>query len=375
MMALTDAELLRRLVRFDTTSSRSNIPLAEFIADYLGGSYVEVLPSADEMKANLIAWSEGFGDSRDGLILSGHMDTVPATEPEWESDPFELRELDDRYVARGAADMKGFLAVAINTFIRARSTPLHAPLALLLTFDEEVGCLGSKAFVESWGEGGLLPRNAIIGEPTSLRVVRMHKGHLKLRVGTRGRSAHSGYPHLGDNAIEKAGVAIEGLTRLRRELERERPAHSEHFPDVPYVALNVATIHGGTAVNIIPDSCEIEVGVRLLPGMESPGTIDRVRSAIGGADSEVISESPPFLLDESSPICREMYAMLQQTETRSVNFASDAGWFQTLGIDCVLFGPGSIEVAHRPNEFVPKSDLVETPRLLDQAIDIFCRRR
>jgi acetylornithine deacetylase len=373
MMALTDAELLRRLVRFDTTSSRSNIPLAEFVADYLGGGYVDVLPSDDGMKANLIAWSEGFGDSRDGLILSGHMDTVPATEPEWESDPFELRELGDRYVARGAADMKGFLAVAINTFIRARSTPLRAPLALLLSFDEEVGCLGSKAFVESWDSSCLLPRNAIIGEPTSLRVVRMHKGHMKLRVTTRGRSAHSGYPHLGDNAIEKAGAAIEGLARLRGELERERPPHSEHFPDVPYVALNVATIHGGSAVNIVPDHCEIDVGVRLLPGMESRGTVDRIRSAIGGADCEVLSESPPFLLDESAPICREMYAMQQQTETRSVNFASDAGWFQTVGIDCVLFGPGSIEVAHRPNEFVPKSDLADAPRLLDQAIEIFCR--
>ncbi len=265
-MLLSDVDLLRRLVAIDSTSALSNLPIAKELASYVekSAARVEFLRAPDEEKANLLIrfGPEPEGDGR-GLILSGHMDAVPAKEASWESDPFTLTERDDRYVGRGAADMKGFLAVATNAALTAEK--LKAPLYLLYTYDEEVGTLGAKQFAESWR--GPLPRHCIIGEPTSFRAVRAHKGHLKLRITLTGRSAHSGYPHLGDNAIEKARPVLDGLTALRRELESEPTARAELFADAPYVPLNIATIRGGTAVYIVPDRLEIEVGIRLLPGM------------------------------------------------------------------------------------------------------------
>src|SRR5687768_5471597 len=276
-MAVSDIELFQRLVAIDSTSAVSNLPIADEVANYVESraESIQYLASADGEKANLLV---RFGpEGEGGLILSGHMDAVPAVEPEWQSDPFTLTEREDRYVGRGAADMKGFLAVATNAALAAES--LRAPLYLLFTYDEEVGTLGARQFAQVWDRARALPRHCIIGEPTSFRPVRAHKGHLKLRITVTGKSAHSGYPHLGENAIEKAQPVLEALSNLRGELESERSQHADLFPDAPYVPLNIATIHGGTAVNIVPDSCVIEVGIRLLPGLDSQAMIERVRRA------------------------------------------------------------------------------------------------
>jgi acetylornithine deacetylase len=379
---LTDAELLARLVAFDTTSRNSNVPLADFLSGYLDrpGVRIERNPSADGAKTNLIAWvgPAPSGDRR-GLVLSGHMDTVPADEAGWRSDPFTLTDEGDRWAARGSCDMKGFLAVAANLAAEADPASLRAPLALVFTYDEEVGTLGARRLTETFPEAALLPRSAIIGEPTSLRVARVHKGHLKLRITLHGRSAHSGYPHLGRNAIEPAGRVIEALTRLRRELEAEAAPNRELFPEVPFVPLNVGTVQGGSAINVVPDRCVVEVGVRPLPGVESAALAERIRrAAIESAapfepEVEVLSDSPPMLLDEDSPICRHLCALTGQGAGASVSFATDAGWLQRLGMDCAIFGPGTIEVAHKPNEHLPKSEFAAARGLLARTIDAFCK--
>lgn len=219
---LSDAELLRRLVGYDSTSRNSNLPIADFIADYLDRPGVRIARnlSPDGDKANLVI-RLGPADAdptRRGLVLSGHMDVVPADEDGWESEPFTLTAREDRYVGRGACDMKGFLALAMNRTRALDPARLARPLALVFTYDEELGTLGARHFVETW-DAQTLPRDAVIGEPTSLAVVRMHKGYLKLRVAFTGRAAHSGYPHLGQNAIEPAGRAIVALASLRRERE------------------------------------------------------------------------------------------------------------------------------------------------------------
>jgi acetylornithine deacetylase len=386
-MPLPDLDLLRRLVAIDSTSARSNVPIAHELASYAEGTAasIEYLHAPNEEKANLLIRFGPEGDG--GLILSGHMDAVPATETTWESDPFTLTERDDRYVGRGAADMKGFLAVAMNAAIDAAGTAesLRKPLYLLFTYDEEVGTLGARQFVQTWDRARPLPRCCIIGEPTSFRPVRAHKGHLKLRITTTGKSAHSGYPHLGDNAIEKARPVLDALAALRRELEAEPAEHAELFSDAPYVPLNIATIHGGTAVNIVPDRCAIEVGIRLLPGMSSEAMIDRVRRAYrphtAGHDArqeagespavQVLSDSPPMLLDKSSDLYQAVLPYAAPGP-ESVSFASDAGWLQSLGIDCLLFGPGAIEVAHRPNEFTPKDEFHRAGGILRELIARFC---
>ncbi len=382
MPLLPDAGLLARLIAFDTTSRNSNLPLADFLCDYLDrpGIRISRVPSADGTKTNLVAWvgPEPTGDRR-GLVLSGHMDVVPAEEDGWTSDPFTLTDGGDRWVARGSCDMKGFLALATNLAAEAVTDTWNAPLALVFTYDEEVGTLGAKRLTESFPEAAALPRSAIIGEPTSLQVVRTHKGHFKLRVTLHGVAAHSGYPHLGTNAIEPAGRVITALAALRRDLEAETPLNRELFPEVPFVPLNVGTVHGGSAINVVPDRCVVEAGVRPLPGITSGELIERVSQAVRAAASpfipevELLSDSPPLLLDEAAPIHRHLCALVGQTEGASVSFATDAGWLQSLGLDCAIFGPGSIEVAHKPNEHLPKAEFAAARGLLARTIETFCR--
>lgn len=377
---ISDTGLFARLVAFDTTSANSNLPMAEFLCGYLErpGVRIDRNASADLKKVNLILrMGPDPGPGRRGLILSGHMDVVPAGEG-WDSDPFTLTARDDRYVARGAADMKGFLALAVNLFAAAEPDRLTAPLALLLTYDEELGCLGAERMFRTWPREDLLPRNTVIGEPTSLKVVRMHKGHMKLRVTLRGVNAHSGYPHLGVNAIEPAGRIITALAALREELEKERSLHSEHFTETPFAALNVAMISGGIAVNVVPDRCQIDIGLRPLPGME-PGTLaqrveEAVRTAAGTVrfDFEVLNDGPAMMLAEEAPIYRALCRMTGQRETVGVSYGTDAGWLQQMGLDCAVFGPGSIEVAHKPNEFLPRTEFEQARSYLQRLVGESC---
>jgi acetylornithine deacetylase len=378
---LSDAELLARLVGFDSTSQNSNLPIADFLCDYLDRPGVRIArnPSADGGKTNVIAWigPETEGDRR-GIVLSGHMDVVPAEEEGWRHDPFSLADEGDRFTGRGSCDMKGFLALAANLAVEARTDLWRAPLALVFTYDEEVGTLGARRLTESFPEAGRLPRSAVIGEPTSLRVARAHKGHAKIRVTLHGVSAHSGYPHLGTNAIEPAGRVIVALTRLRHELESERPANRDLFPEVPFVPLNMGTVHGGSAINVVPDRCIVEVGVRALPGISSAELIERMSQAARESaapfepEIEMLSDSPPLLLDEASPIHRHLCQLMGQDAGSSVSFATDAGWLQQLGMDCAIFGPGSIEVAHKPNEYIPKNEFAAARGLLERTVQKFC---
>jgi acetylornithine deacetylase len=378
---LDDRALLARLVGFDTTSRESNLPLADFLADYLDRPGVRVArnPSADGTKTNLVVAIGPETDDREGLVLSGHMDVVPAEESDWRSDPFTLTESGDRYVGRGTADMKGFLALAANRLAAADPSALRRPLALVFTYDEEVGTLGARRFTETFASIARLPRHVVIGEPTALRVVRAHKGMVRLRLEFTGRAAHSGYPHLGRSAIEPAARAIVALSVLRRELEAERPPHGEAFPDVPFVALNVGTVAGGSAANVIPDRCEIHLGIRVLPGMTVEDVAGRVRAAVAGAVEEPfalepVSESPAMLLDPDAPIHRALCEAVGQRESHSVMFASDAGWLQRAGFESVLFGPGSIEVAHQPNESLPVEEFRRAGEVLDGLIHRSCVR-
>lgn len=384
---LIDDELLGRLVAFDSTSRNSNLPIADFICDYLDGPSVRVerLPSADETKTNLCitfgpAADRTGADSTPGLVLSGHMDVVPADEEEWRSDPFSLGEEDGRLVGRGACDMKGFLAVAMNAARRLEGSLAH-PLVLLLTYDEELGTLGARHLVEAWPRDWRLPTAAIIGEPTSLRVVRMHKGHMKLRLTLFGETAHSGYPHLGVNAIESAGRAITALTRLREGLEGERPDLGDYFPEVPFVAFNIATVDGGRAVNVVPDRCVIEIGYRVLPGMDGSVIAGRTRDVLAAALSadayelDVLQESPPMRVPDDSNILGALREESGETDLHSVSFATDAGWLQSLGLECAIWGPGDIAVAHKPNEWVPIEELRRCAAVLDRVIARLCGDR
>lgn len=375
--SLTDKDLLARLIAFDSTSANSNIPIADFICDYLDCPHVHIQRQVndDQTKVNLIARiGPQSNEDRAGLILSGHMDVVPATEPQWNTNPFQLIEHDGAWFGRGTCDMKGFLALAMNVFRSIDPASLKAPLMLIFTCDEEVGSIGAKHLAHNWPSDSPLPKSALIGEPTSLRAVRMHKGHLTLRITTRGKSAHSGSPHLGINAIEPAADIINALINLRKEFESRRTPTSEFFPQVPFPVLNIARITGGEAINIIPDHCSIDVGVRLLPGDDSDLAIQQVRAAVGDtAELQVLNDNPPMLLDdENAPIHRALCQLISQTQSHGVSYASDAGWLSRIGINCVLYGPGTIEVAHRPNEFVPIEEFNRAKQTVQQLVHHMC---
>jgi acetylornithine deacetylase len=377
---MNDIELLERLVSFDSTSCNSNLPMADFLCDYLDGPEVTITrnSSADGTKTNLVVRRGAVNPDRAGLILSGHMDVVPAVPEDWQSDPFVMTRKDDALVGRGTADMKGFLALAANALVSFDATHARAPLVLIFTFDEEVGTLGAKRLVDTWDRSNPLPRQTIIGEPTSLRPLRMHKGHLHLRISTTGVSAHSALPQLGRNAIEPVGHIVSTLATVRRQLEQERPPHSEWFPQVPFLVINLAQIHGGTAFNVVPDRCVLEIGVRTLPGTDVPALIERFRAAIrpkvpdDGYTVEVVNHSPPLQLDERAPIYRAVCAISGHDHQPGAAYATDAGWMQSLGLDCVIFGPGSIEVAHKPNESIPVAELVRGRDHLAQLIHTAC---
>jgi acetylornithine deacetylase len=377
---LADAALLERLVAFDTTSALSNLPFVEFVSNYLDapGITVRRLPSADGTKANLVASAGPDFEGGGGLTLCGHMDVVPAEEADWRSDPFHLIRAGDTWVGRGAADMKGFLALAINRLAATEPGRLRTPLALLFTYDEEVGTIGARRFAETADASVALPRDVVIGEPTSLRVVRLHKGMMRLQLTFHGRAAHSGFPHLGRNAIEPAARAIAALAELRVIMERERPAHGEHFPEVPYAALNVGVVQGGSAANVIPDRCSVQLGIRLLPAMKAEDMTERVRDTVTKAlpaelfELILVSESPAMILDEDAALHRELSGLVGQSTTESVAFATDAGWLQRAGYRCTIFGPGDIKVAHRANEFVPIAEMERAGTVLDQLIRARC---
>ncbi|MCZ6857253.1 MAG: acetylornithine deacetylase [Gemmatimonadetes bacterium] len=381
MPLLSDADLLARLVGFDSVSRSSNLPLADFLCQYLDrpGVSIQRNPSPDSGKTNLVITIGPEGDERrKGLVLSGHMDVVPADEPDWHSDPFVLTESGESYVGRGASDMKGFLAIAANAAAQLDPKELIHPLVFLFTYDEEVGTIGAKHFADTWPDAGMMPKSTIIGEPTSLHAIRMHKGHMAIRLVVEGAPAHSGYPHLGRSAIEPVGRMIVALTDLRTKLASEHPPNREHFPEVPFVPLNIAQVSGGSAINVVPDLCELNIGFRLLPKMESGPLLERIRETIRDAlgdtqyDLEVRYESPPMLLREDAHVYQTLCRHIGQEDTHSVSYATDAGWLQTMGFECVIWGPGSIEVAHKPNESMPIGQLERGARLVSEIIAKHC---
>jgi len=381
MAILSDRNLLARLVSFDTTSSNSNLPLADWICDYLDRPGVRIHRdhAEREPKANLVIelGPESDRERRLGLTLSGHMDVVPAGEG-WSSDPFTLLERDGALYARGSADMKGFLALALNLAATVDVERLAHPLALVLTYDEELGTLGARHLHDHWPAAQALPRAAIIGEPTELQPVRLHKGHLKARFTFNGRSAHSAYPHLGRSAIEPAAAVVMALSRLGRELATERLPSSRHFPEAPGPSLNIGRIEGGTAINVVPDRCVVDVGVRLLPGLDTDALAARLRAVAAAAspefppDWELLSVSPPMEVSAETPLFARLCALVGEPAEPAVSYATDAGWLQRMGLDCVLFGPGSIRVAHQPDEHVPIRDLERARQILALLVEEHC---
>ncbi len=379
-LAATDIEpLLAALVAIDSTSDRSNLPVIDLLQDRLdaAGARTYRVPMPEGDKANLIALvGPACSDGR-GLTLCGHVDTVPAGEAGWTSDPRVLSARDDRWYARGACDMKGFVAIATAMLETADTAALRAPLAIVVTCDEEVGSLGA-AHLAAHGMPETIPAAMIIGEPTSLQAVRMHKGHLGLRIEVTGVPAHTGSPHLGRNAVEAGGRITAALADLATIFQGESWEHGACFADVPYPVLAVVSVAGGDAINVVPDRCVVTCGLRCLPGQDPAALVARIKETIAAATDLPwalvrLGDNPAMLTAADAPLHSWLKGHLGQRADLGVSFGTDGGHLSGPGLDCVVWGPGDIGVAHKCDEFVPVAEIDACCSTLEAAIDAFCK--
>lgn len=372
-------DLLGELVSFPSVSDRPVAPLAQRIADRLDHLGFRVETMADPTQAgkhNLIASAGPMGT--DGLLISGHMDVVPTEGQPWSSDPFVLTRRDHRLYGRGTADMKGFIASVIAAVERIGVAALTKELLLVWTYDEEVGCLGSALIAERWaGARRPVPSACLIGEPTGFEVHRMHAGHTALQVTIRGRAAHSSRPDLGLNAIEGAAEVIAAVREIAEDLRDEERRDLPEL-DRPWVALNIGCIHGGTAVNIVPDQCVLDLGFRPLPGSDEPALIQRIAHAIHRVDGpwEVEVQRAHGIRPLLTPAGTALEALLLPHATvdraGAAGFATDGGNLALLGTAPLVFGPGAIEVAHKADEWIDERDLHRSTQILECVIRARC---
>lgn len=377
---MNSVELLDRLTAFPTVSRDSNLRLIEFVREYLSGCGVEsrIYLDATGRKANLYA-SIGPTD-RGGVLLSGHTDVVPVDGQVWVSDPFRMHERCDRLYARGASDMKGFIACALKLAKRATQQKLRVPLQLALSYDEEVGCLGVRSLLDNMASWTHRPAFCIVGEPTSLRTAVGHKGKTALKATCHGRAAHSAYPQQGVNAIH---MASELVARVRaRQSGIEKNGRRDPAYPVPYTTLHVGVIHGGTQLNMVPDRCELELEIRNLPEDDPTAIVEGLRadavsvvaSMHGAADAridfDVTNEYPGLATPADSAVVALAAALTGNRECIKIAFGSEGGLFSgRLGIPTVVCGPGSIDQAHKPDEFITLDQLQRCDSVLDALLE------
>ena len=357
-------EMIEALVAFDTTSRESNLELIRFVERYLDAHGVEstLVFNDDQSKANLIA-TVGPATSRGGVVLSGHSDVVPVDGQDWSSDPFQVVERDGRLYGRGTCDMKGFLAVALALVPEFKSSNLRAPVHIVLTYDEETDCSGAARLMQALPESGLNPHAVIIGEPTQMRIVNAHKGQCTLETVVVGREAHSSEPHLGVNAIELAVRLIEYLRTLSGETTSL--PHQLEGATPPFTTINVGAIHGGQQFNIVPAECRFEWEIRAVPGHDVEEMVANFNryadslvadlgenSAHAAITTTMTCANAPFFPQADSPAETLVKSLIGSNEASALAFGTEAPCYQQAGMSVVVFGPGSIAQAHKPDEYI-----------------------
>lgn len=361
-------EIFERLISYDTTSANTNLPLINYVADRLEGTGARIsfTNNSDETKSNLVA-TIGPEDTPDGIILSGHTDTVPVEGQNWSTNPYKLTEDEHAYYARGSVDMKAFDALALSRLIELApgASSLKRPVSVVLTYDEEIGCFGVQDLVQKHPELLGHPELVIVGEPTLLRPVIAHKGIHCFEITVKGKGGHSSDPKNGVSAIKYGARAMNILDELSKEFEQSSKRDNRFTP--PFSTLNVATVHGGSAINIIPDEVTFTFETRPIPGETRDELLDRLQSFFeeasfqkGNAFSFDIKEyvaNPPFEGNLESKGTRSLLSVLENPLPLAVPFMTEASAYQNAGFNTVVCGPGSIDQAHQPDEFITKSEL------------------
>jgi acetylornithine deacetylase len=362
--------MIDRLIAFPTVSRDSNLGLIEFARDHLAalGLKPRLVYDSSGRKANLFC---SLADEPErvktaGIVLSGHTDTVPIEGQEWSSDPFKADHRDGRIHGRGTADMKGFIAIALAwapKFLAAQQT---MPVHLSLTFDEETTFIGVNTLVADLADAGIRPAGCIIGEPTDMQAIVAHKGKRDFCCKLRGREAHSALAPTAVNAIEYAAQLIAFIRAQADRIAREEPKDPRFA--IPHSTLQTGVIRGGIAVNVVPKDCQFEFEMRNIPAtphdaMTQP-ILDYARNELLPQMKKVAPEAdiaikmgmdlPAFGIDPGAPVVKWAMDLARTAHkgTGAVSFATEASVFQRIGIPTVVMGPGSIDQAHKPDEFI-----------------------
>ena len=376
--------MIERLIGFKTVSRDSNLGLIEWVRDYLQGfgATTRLTYDATGKKANLFAT---LGDSKKpGLILSGHTDVVPVDGQNWDTDPFVLIERDGKLFARGSADMKGFIGIALTQapkFVAAlNGNRLDAPLHYALSYDEEVGCLGVRGLIRDLEENGIRPAGCVVGEPTSMQPIIAHKGTHRFRCSVHGREAHSSYVTHGVNAIEYAARLIVFIRQIADRLAQIE--QRDYGFTVPYSTLSTGLIQGGIAANVVPKECVFQFDMRTLPQASPDALYQEIRTyaatlaaemqridANSGIDLQWMSQTAGLAAAETDAIVQWALQLSRNTTVGKVCYGTEAGLFQKMGVATVICGPGDIAEAHRPNEFVALDQLAQCEAFMNRILE------
>ena len=380
---------LTRLIAFDTVSRHSNLALIEDVQAYCEqlGLTVDLTFNAAKNKANLFVTVPAGANADEvnhGLVLSGHTDVVPVDGQDWTSEPFTATIRGDKLYGRGACDMKGFIACALTLLPQAvklsNAGKLRRPLHLALSFDEEVGCLGAPLILADLKARGITPDYCIVGEPTNMAMVVAHKGIAVYRCRVHGKSAHSSLTKQGVNAISYASRLIGYVDELAEEISYR--SDNDAMFDVPYSTLSVGTIKGGTATNIVPNLCEFTFDYRNLPHMTQDDILVPIQAKVAELNAQMQAraadtgiellqeESVPAMTDSDSAELQALIAALTGDDKRhKVAYATEGGQFTNSGIPTIICGPGSIEQAHKADEYVALSEMTRCDEFLQKLLN------
>ena len=380
---------LTRLIAFDTVSRHSNLALIEDVQAYCEqlGLTVDLSFNDAKNKANLfvtVPAGTNADDVNHGLVLSGHTDVVPVDGQDWTSEPFIATIRGDKLYGRGACDMKGFIACALTLLPQAvnlsNAGKLRRPLHLALSFDEEVGCLGAPLILADLKARGITPDYCIVGEPTNMAMVVAHKGIAVYRCRVHGKSAHSSLTATGVNAISYASRLIGYVDELAEEISHR--SDNDALFDVPYSTLSVGTIKGGTATNIVPNLCEFTFDYRNLPHMTQDDILTPIQAKVAELNGQMQArsadtgiellqeESVPAMTDSDSAELQALIAALTGDDTRhKVAYATEGGQFTNSGIPTIICGPGSIEQAHKADEYVVLNEMARCDEFLQKLLN------
>ena len=375
-------EILKKLVSFDTTSFKSNLDLIKFIENYLNDLNIKSELIYDETKSKANLFTTIGPNLQGGIVLSGHTDVVPITKQNWTSDPFILTERDDKLFGRGSSDMKGFIAIVLSRVSAMVEKKLKKPIHLAFSYDEEIGCVGVHSLLDLIKKKSINPEFCIVGEPTSMEMVIGHKGKHAYDVKVDGLSCHSGQAPYGINAINYASKLINYIEEINKEKSIKGPFDNDY--EIPYSTLHTGLIKGGTILNIVPKLCQFEFEIRHLAEDDPLEIIQRIKQYteellikemhnISSTTNIEINEKinyPGLNISESISPVKQVKELLGKSSHKKVVFGTEGGLFKReLNLPTIICGPGSIDQAHKPDEFISIQQIEKGGTFIDKLIN------